>query len=142
MDIWTIFGILFLLTLMQLIGMRVQMRSYKKVVQRLHKLGNVGIGSKRGFGAGNIVIIACDGKGSILAGEIMEGMTIFSSFRKMEGIEGKTIYALKDEYLSQHKGKKRYKGHLQALEALEMRLKSNGAESGKEGEEDSNSLKE
>ena len=119
MSIRTIFGILLLLMVMQLIGMRLQVRAYRNAVSRLHKLGNLGIGSMRGkFGAGHIVIIACDRDGKIVGGEIMEGMTIFSRFRQMSGIAGKTIYDLPE------KKRKKFKGHLQALEALEARLAS------------------
>lgn len=124
MNIWTIFGILILLMIMQLVGMRLQVRAYKRTVQRLHKLGNLGIGSMRGrFGPGHLVIIVCDKDGRILDGEIMEGMTIFSKFKKIQGIAGRTIYDLKQEYLAlPKKQQKRHKGHIQALEALEARL--------------------
>ena len=133
MSIWTIFGILLLLMVMQLIGMRLQVRAYRNAVSRLHKLGNLGIGSMRGkFGAGHIVIIACDLDGKIVGGEIMEGMTIFSRFRQMSDIAGKTIYELAGEYRDlPEKKRKKFKGHLQALEALEARLAS---EKKKEGE--------
>jgi len=124
MSVWTIFGILILLMVMQLIGMRLQVRAYQQTVQRLHRLGNLGIGSMRGrFGPGHLVIIVCDKDGLILDGEIMEGMTIFSRFKKIPGIVGRTIYELKQEYLSlSKKEQKRHKGHIQALEALELRL--------------------
>lgn len=124
MDVWTIFGILILLMIIQLIGMRLQVRAYKKTVQRLHKLGNLGIGSMRGrFGPGHLVIIVCDKEGMIVDGEIMEGMTIFSHFKKIPEIAGRTIYDLKREYLSlPKKQQKQRKGYIQALEALELRL--------------------
>ncbi len=124
MSVWTLFGILILLMVVQLVGMRLQVRAYQKTVQRLHKLGNLGIGSMRGkFGPGHLVIIVCDKEGTIVDGEIMEGMTIFSQFRKIPGIAGKTIYALKQEYQSLPKReRKQRKGHIQALEALELRL--------------------
>lgn len=46
MDMYTIFGIFFLLVLMQLIGMRLQVRAYHKAIRRLHRQGNVGIGGR------------------------------------------------------------------------------------------------
>ena len=53
----------------------------------------------------------------------MRGMTIFSGFSPLEGIIGRSIYELKDEYTAlPDKLKKLYKGHVQALEALEQRL--------------------
>ena len=87
MTVWTIFGILILLMIVQLIGMRLQVKAYKDTVHRLHKMGNLGIGSMRGkFGPGHLVIIVCDNDGKILDGEIMQGMTIFSKFEKLKGI--------------------------------------------------------
>ena len=75
------------------------------------------------FGPGHIVIIACDGDGVIVDGEVMRGMTIFSKFEKIPGIAGKTIHALKDEYMAlPEKQQKRHKGYIQALEALTLRL--------------------
>ena len=128
MSIWGIFGILGFLTIFQLLGMRLQVKAYRDAVHRLHKLGNLGIGSMRGrFGPGHLVIIVCDGAGKIIDGEIMEGMTIFSRFKKLTGIVGKTIYELKDEYLAlPEKLRKRHKGYIQALEALELRLGAPG----------------
>ena len=128
MSIWGIFGILGFLTIFQLLGMRLQVKAYRDAVHRLHKLGNLGIGSMRGrFGPGHLVIIVCDGAGRIVDGEIMEGMTIFSRFKKLTGIVGKTIYELKDEYLAlPEKLRKRHKGYIQALEALELRLGAPG----------------
>lgn len=124
MTVWTIFGILILLMIVQLVGMRLQVKAYKDTVHRLHKLGNLGIGSMRGkFGPGHLVIIVCDNDGKILDGEIMQGMTIFSKFEKLKGIAGRTIYDLKKEYLElPKKARKQHKGHIQALEALELRL--------------------
>ena len=79
MDMYTIFGIFFLLVLMQLIGMRLQVRAYHKAIRRLHRQGNVGIGGRRGkLGPGYVIIIACDNEGMIVDSEIMKGMTIFS----------------------------------------------------------------
>lgn len=117
-------GILFLLMIMQAIGAHWQVKQYRKTVQKLHKLGNLGIGgSRRRFGPGSIVIISCKNDGTITGGEIMHGFTIFSGFKEIAGIIGKTIYELKDEYIKlPEKQKKFYKGHIQALEVLEERL--------------------
>ncbi|WP_110955677.1 transcriptional regulator GutM [Anaerosinus massiliensis] len=124
MDLTKVFIFLFVLMLAQAIGTYVQVQQYKKAVRRLHKLGNVGIGSKRGkLSRGNIVLIACDRNGVITAGKIMEGFTIFTTFKDLSGIVGKTIYTLKDEYVQlPEKQKKKYKAHMQALDALELRL--------------------
>jgi glucitol operon activator protein len=124
MDTTKIFILLFVLMLTQAFGTYLQVQQYKKAVRRLHKLGNVGIGSKKGkFSQGNIVIIACDRSGVITAGEIMEGFTIFNTFKELSGIAGKTIYHLKAEYMNlSKKQQKKYKAHIQALDALHIRL--------------------
>lgn len=117
-------AVLFALMIVQVIGTHLQVKAYRNAIHRLHARGNLGIGScRRLLGPGSIVIIACDRNGMITGGEILQGMTVFSKFRVMQGIEGKHIHALKESY--SHLPKKRrsyYKGHLQALEALELRF--------------------
>lgn len=119
-----LFAILFLLVLMQIAGTWLQVKAYRKAVKRLHKKGNLGIGAlRRRFGPSNIVIIACNRDGIVTGGEIMSGMTIFSRFREIEGIAGKSLAELKESYQSlPDRRKKAYKGHIQALEVLEARL--------------------
>lgn len=121
------FAALFVLMIVQLIGTHFQVKKYRRTVSKLHKLGNIGVGGKRGrFGPGSIVVIACKNDGTITGGEIMRGMTIFSGFNEIEGIVGKTIYDLKNEYLQlSEKQQKFYFGHIQALEILEKRLRNN-----------------
>ena len=54
-------GGLFLLFVVQVIGTHLQVKEYRRAVKELHRLGNVGIGSRRRrLGPSNIVIIACD----------------------------------------------------------------------------------
>ena len=117
-------GALFLLFVVQVIGTHLQVKEYKRAVRELHKRGNVGIGSRRRkLGPSNIVVIACNSSGEILEGRIMQGMTILSRFRSIEGIAGRTIYDLRAEYASlPEKRRVHYKGHLQALDALITRL--------------------
>ena len=117
-------GALFLLFVVQVIGTHLQVKEYKRAVRELHKRGNVGIGSRRRkLGPSNIVVIACNSTGVILDGRIMQGMTILSRFRPIEGIAGRTIYDLHAEYASlPEKRRVHYKGHLQALDALITRL--------------------
>ncbi|MBR5437043.1 MAG: hypothetical protein IK120_09325, partial [Muribaculaceae bacterium] len=92
---WTLsnfLGILFLLMIMQVIGTHLQGNQYRKSVSKLHKLGNVGIGAERNkIAGGNIVIIACKSDGTITGGEEMRGLTIFTTFKEIEGIIGKNI---------------------------------------------------
>ena len=119
-------GGLFLLFVIQVVGTHLQVKEYKRAVREMHKLGNVGIGSRRRrLGPSNIVIIACNSAGEILDGRMMQGMTILSRFRPMPNIVGRTIYSLHEEYAAlPEKRRAHYKGHIQALDALIMRLQS------------------
>lgn len=128
MTISDFLGVFLILMIMQGIGTYLQVRKYRAAVSKLHKLGNIGVGAKRGkLGGGNIVIISCKGDGTITGGEEMKGMTIFAGFKEMPDIVGRNIYDLKIDYLTDEK---KYKAHLQAIEALEVRLKNDsGGES-------------
>ena len=127
-------GGLCLLLVIQVAGTHLQVREYKRAVREMHKLGNVGIGSRRRrLGPSNIVIIACNSDGEILDGRMMQGMTILSRFRPMEDIVGRTIYRLHEEYAAlPEKRRAHYKGHITALDALIARLggvqQKNGAD--------------
>ena len=119
MDFTALFICLMVFMVIQALGTYVQVQQYKKAVRRLHKRGNIGIGSKRSKLKNNIVIIACNNEGTIVDSEIMEGLTVFTKFRKCPDIVGKNIFLLKEEYESlPKKEQKRYRGHLQAVEAL------------------------
>ncbi len=124
-----VFGVLFLLFALQSLGTVYQVRQYRSAVRRVHKLGNVGIGQKKGgFSFGHLVLIVCDSNGMIKHAEVMEGATILARFRKKEKLLGKEISGshiqdfLKDFTEMTGKQRKRYKGYIQALEALELRL--------------------
>lgn len=81
MDFTMLFVCLLVFMVIQATGTYVQVRQYKKAVRRLHKKGNVGIGSRRSRLKNNIVIIACNSEGLILDAELMEGLTVFSTLR-------------------------------------------------------------
>ncbi|WP_037346612.1 transcriptional regulator GutM [Selenomonas sp. oral taxon 138] len=121
-------GGLFLLFVIQVVGTHLQVKEYKHAVREMHKLGNVGIGARRRkLGPSNIVVIACNSDGVILDGRIMQGMTILSRFRPMADIVGRTIYDLHAEYAAlPEKRRAHYKGHMQALDALMIRLHNEG----------------
>jgi DNA-binding transcriptional regulator of glucitol operon len=125
MDFTMLFVCLLAFMVIQALGTYVQVQQYKKAVRRLHKKGNIGIGSKRSRIRNNIVIIACDNQGKIVDGELMEGLTVFTKFKQIPDIIGKDIFLLKEEYEAlSKKEKKQIKGHLQAVEALCNRLSS------------------
>lgn len=125
MNFTILFICLFAFMVIQALGTYVQVQQYKKAVHRLHKKGNIGIGSKRSKLRNNIVIIACDNQGRIIDGELMEGLTIFTKFKQIPEVVGKNIFSLREEYESlSKKEKKKIKGHLQAVDALCNRLNS------------------
>jgi len=125
MDFTMLFVCLLAFMVIQALGTYVQVQQYKKAVRRLHKKGNIGIGSKRSRIRNNIVIIACDNQGKIVDGELMEGLTVFTKFKQIPDIIGKDIFLLKEEYEAlSKKEKKQIKGHLQAVEALCNRFSS------------------
>jgi DNA-binding transcriptional regulator of glucitol operon len=116
--------------IIQSLGSVWQVKNYQKAIRRVHKFGNVGFGQKRaGLRAGYIIMIACDGEGTITGGEIMQGMTFVARFKPWtrflgKDVIGRSIYELLDELeqFDKKKQKKLYKGYIDALEALEKRL--------------------
>lgn len=125
--------LLFLIALslftMQAVGGYFQIRDYKKAVRRVHKLGNVGIGQKKGsFLSGYLVLIACNSRGEITGMEVMEGLTFLTKFKPRTHIGTMPLAGADVDGLLaglrqlEPKKRKRMKGYIQALEALEMRL--------------------
>lgn len=120
---------LFFVIVIQTIGVYCQFKDYKQAVKRVHKLGNVGIGQKKGgLLPGHIVLIACDDHGRITGGERMNGYTIFSKFKPFDyflncNIIDSSIYDFISEIRKlDSKTQKSYLGYLRALEALDARL--------------------
>lgn len=125
MDFTMLFICLLTFMLIQALGTYVQVQQYKKAVRRLHKKGNIGIGSKRSRLKNNIVIIACNNQGDIVDGELMEGLTVFTKFKQIPEVIGKNIFSLREEYEAMSKKKqKQIRGHLQAVQALCNRLEN------------------
>lgn len=123
--------IVFVLFVLQALGGIWQIQNYRKAVRRVHQYGNVGFGQKRGrLTAGYIVMIACDQSGVITGGEIMQGISFFAKFKPLKTLLGReilgvSIYEFLDEMKDfDKKQKKKYKGYLNALEALEQRFHS------------------
>lgn len=130
MDFTILFICLLIFMVIQALGTYVQVRQYKKAVRRLHKKGNVGIGSRRSRLKNNIVIIACDGKGIVVDAEQMEGLTVFTKFKQIPEFIGKNIFSLREEYetITSKKEQKKWRGHIEAIKALCNRLESNKLE--------------
>lgn len=121
--------VIFVLFVVQAVGGYFQVKDYRRAVRRVHQLGNVGIGQKKGrFLSVNIVMIACDGNGIITGGEIMEGLSFLTKFKPISKIldkemVGTSIYEHLDVFREMDKKKRKYyKGYIRALEALDMRL--------------------
>lgn len=124
------------LLILQSIGGYLQIQDYRRAVRRMHKLGNVGLGQKRGslfkgdpaILSSHVVIIACDSEGIITGAEVMDGIGVWSRFHKKESflnhpLVGSSIYTFLDigEGLSKREWK-RFQGYFRAFEALEARL--------------------
>lgn len=138
-----IFVIALALMVMQMIGGFLQIGRYRKAVSRCHKLGNVGMGQKRGaFFNSYVAIIACDSNRVITGGEHMTGSTIFATFKPIKDLLGKPMVGRTiDEYLIEFremsdKKQKSYRGYINALEALEMRF-DRAEEEAKQADENS-----
>lgn len=121
--------ILLSLLVLQSVGGVFQIRNYKKAVRRVHRLGNVGIGQKRGrLLNGHVVIIACDNTGIITGAEAMDGVSVLARFHPIDRfidreLIGSSIFDFLDITAQfTEKQFKHYKGYIRALEALEVRL--------------------
>lgn len=121
--------VVFSLLVLQSAGGFFQIRNYREAVRRVHRLGNVGIGQKRGhFLNGSIVIIACDSAGIITGAEIMDGIGVWARFHPVRAFLGKELVGssifdyLKETERFSKKEFRRHKGFVRALEALEVRL--------------------
>ncbi len=128
----TLLLIVFCLFVMQAIGGYFQIKDYRKSVKRVHKLGNVGIGQKRGkLLCGYLILIACDNNGVITGAEIMEGLSFFARFKPTnqflnKELIGTSIYDfLEITRKFDKKQNKKYRGYINALEALNIRLEEN-----------------
>lgn len=78
-----------------------QLKSFNKTYAEMRRLGRAAIGRNTAmFRAGTVVIFAIDRQNKILASRRMQGVTVFSRMRKMDGFDGKNLLKLTDEDLS------------------------------------------
>ena len=69
-----------------------KMKNYKATADKLRKQGRIGVGTKKGgFGSGAIVILASDPNKVIIAGERMQGTSIFVKFQPYDEWNGYTL---------------------------------------------------
>jgi len=127
-DLMIVFGLAFILFLIQAFGGYIQINGYRQAVKRLQQLGYVGVGQKKAFMQGSVVLIACDNKGNITGAEAMEGLSILARFKPKttlwgEELIGSNIYTFWESYQTfDKKQKKRHKGYIQAFDDLYARL--------------------
>ena len=73
-------------------------------------------------------MVACDQEGTITGGEIMQGFSFLARFKPWKhflgrDVVGESIYSFLDELHQMDKRKKKkYKGYINAMEALDQRL--------------------
>ena len=122
-------GIVLILFILQSIGGVLQIKDYQRAGRRVHKLGNVGLGPKRGrFLNGHVAIVACNDEGIITGVEVMDGIGVLSRFHEKksflgEPLVGNSIYTFLDQAATLDKKEwKRWQGYFRAFEALELRL--------------------
>lgn len=123
--------VILILFILQFLGGYYQVKNYRATVRQIHKLGNVGIGQKKGkFFNGNIVMVASDGDGIIKGVAILDGITFLSKFRSVDEFLGKplvgnSIYSfleVTDGF--DKKERKQYMGWIRAFEALRTRFEA------------------
>ena len=123
--------VILILFILQALGGYHQVKNYRKAVCEIHKLGNVGIGQKKGkFFNGNIVMVASDGEGTIKGAVILDGITFMAKFHPVEEFLGKplvgnsiyTFLEVTDAF--DKKERKQYMGWVRAFEALRSRFEA------------------
>lgn len=127
--------LILVLFIMQALGGYYQVKNYQRNVREIHKLGNVGLGQKKGkFFNGNIVMIAADRDGVIQKAIILDGITFLAKFHPVEEflgqkLEGNNIYTfleITDAFTK--KERKKYLGWVRAFEALRSRFEREAEE--------------
>lgn len=135
--------VIFAAFLLQALGGYYQIKNYRKTVREIHKLGNVGIGQKKGrFFNGNIVMVAADNDGIIKGVMILDGISFLAKFhpvdelfeKKLVGSSIYTFLEITDEF--DKKMRKKYLGWVRAFEALRMRLNTDPDEDEEENDEE------
>ena len=75
-----------------------QFKKFNRHMLEMRREGRVAIGRARGrFSAGVLVLFVIDEFCTIQRGEIMEGRTVFASFKPFEHFNGLTLFELSDE---------------------------------------------
>lgn len=105
-----------------------QMKNYKAAADRLRQKGRIGVGTKKGsFGSGSIIILASDPNKVIIAGEKMQGTSVFAKFQDYDEWNGYTLRKASTEIgkrLETSKGGAETKRLTAAYGAVQMLLAS------------------
>lgn len=84
--------VIFIFLAVQSVGGYLQIKRYQEAVKRVHKLGNVGIGQRRGsLLNAHVAIIACDKEGIITGAEVLDGISVWADFHPVDTFLGKKL---------------------------------------------------
>ncbi len=119
--------------LMQIAGTVLQMRHYRTVLGKVtseHADGFMGAGNARGsLGAGVIAVIVASADGVVRKALLMEGRSVFASFKPDPSLEGLSLTALADHDFGPE-GQGRKEAVLRAVEQITKAAARAEAESG------------
>ena len=74
-----------------------QFKKFNNHIKELRREGRVAIGRARGyFASGVLVLFIIDDDCRIIRGEIMEGRTVFASFKPFDSFNGLTLFELSE----------------------------------------------
>ena len=92
--------VIFIFLAVQSVGGYLQIKRYQEAVKRVHKLGNVGIGQRRGsLLNAHVAIIACDKEGIITGAEVLDGISVWADFHPVDTFLGKKLVEDESEYV-------------------------------------------
>ncbi|MBV6684729.1 transcriptional regulator [Rossellomorea marisflavi] len=81
----------------------VQIKHFNQKYAEMKALGRVAIGKRTGkFRAGTVVMFTIDKKNKILKAAKMQGVTVFSKVKPLDGFEGKYLLKISQQDLEKH----------------------------------------
>lgn len=120
---WGWFIVLFAAVwLLQILLTKIQMKNYQETIKRLSNRpsGYLGVGiQKQKLGIGAIAILVTDTEGRIVESQVMEGVTVFSSFQASAKFDG----LLLEEARKQLKEESLDSAFRMAIEKIELQMK-------------------
>lgn len=120
---WGWFIVLFAAVwLLQILLTKIQMKNYQETIKKLSNRpsGYLGVGiQKQKLGIGAIAILVTDTEGRIVESQVMEGVTVFSSFQASAKFDG----LLLEEARKQLKEESLDSAFRMAIEKIELQMK-------------------